>query len=66
MTRFVGRPIIVAVRRAGASVQATDIMRRFEGRLARFKHPRDVVFVDRLPRNALGKVLRRELRERVR
>ena len=29
--------------------------------LARFKVPRDVAFVDELPRNAVGKVLKREL-----
>ncbi len=31
--------------------------------LARYKVPRDVVFLDELPRNATGKVLKRELRE---
>ncbi len=31
--------------------------------LARVKVPRSVVFVDELPRNATGKVLKRELRE---
>jgi fatty-acyl-CoA synthase len=30
--------------------------------LARYKVPRDVEFVDALPRNATGKVLRRDLR----
>jgi acyl-coenzyme A synthetase/AMP-(fatty) acid ligase len=37
----------------------------FEGRLARYKHPRQVIFMRALPRNAMGKVekftLRREL-----
>lgn len=37
----------------------------FEGRLARFKHPKDVVFVDCLPRNVMGKVLKYELRAMV-
>lgn len=41
-----------------------DILSYFEGKLARYKHPRSVVFLDALPRNAMGKVLRRELRDR--
>jgi len=32
--------------------------------LARYKVPRDVVYLDELPRNATGKILKRELRER--
>ncbi len=35
----------------------------FEERLAAFKHPRDVVFLDALPRNSLDKVDRKRLRE---
>ena len=31
-------------------------------RLARYKHPKDVIPIDALPRNALGKVLKFELR----
>ena len=31
--------------------------------LARYKVPREIVFLDELPRNATGKVLKRELKE---
>ncbi len=48
----------------GQSVTAEEIMGFCNGRLARYKHPRSVAFLDALPRNAMGKVLRRELRER--
>jgi acyl-CoA synthetase (AMP-forming)/AMP-acid ligase II len=41
-----------------------EVLALFAGRLARFKHPRGVVFTDALPRNAMGKVLRYQLRER--
>ena len=33
--------------------------------LARFKVPREIVFLDELPRNATGKVLKRELADRL-
>jgi fatty-acyl-CoA synthase len=59
-------PVAVIVRRNGASVTAAEIKTLFEGRLARFKHPHDVVFVEALPRNVMGKVLRYKLRESVR
>jgi acyl-CoA synthetase (AMP-forming)/AMP-acid ligase II len=35
-----------------------------DGRLARFKHPKDVVALDELPRNASGKVIKGVLREK--
>jgi acyl-CoA synthetase (AMP-forming)/AMP-acid ligase II len=42
-----------------------DVVRDYvRDNLARFKVPRDVVFVDVLPRNATGKILKRELRAR--
>ncbi len=56
-------PVAVVVRRPGAALEAPDVLALFEGRLARFKHPRAVVFVDSLPRNVMGKVLRYRLRE---
>ena len=49
------------VTRPGTSLTAEDIKAYVAQRLARFKVPRDVVFVDSLPRNPSGKVLKRLL-----
>jgi len=48
----------------GAQLSEDDVRDYVRDNLARFKVPRDVVFVDVLPRNATGKVLKRELRAR--
>ncbi len=45
----------------GASCDAQQIKDHVKSTLARHKVPRDVVFVDELPRNATGKLLRRKL-----
>jgi acyl-CoA synthetase (AMP-forming)/AMP-acid ligase II len=50
------------VRRAGATLSADDVTAYARERLANFKVPREVVFVDALPRNLAGKILKRELR----
>ena len=53
----------VVVLKPGAR-QDPDSILAFAGvRIARFKLPKSIDFVDALPRNAAGKVLRRELRE---
>ena len=39
-----------------------DVLAHCRGTLAKFKVPHDIAFVDALPRNATGKVLKRELR----
>ena len=56
-------PVAVVVRRKGAVLEEGEVRRLFEGRLARFKHPHSVVFIEALPRNVMGKVLRYRLRE---
>lgn len=53
----------VVVLKAGAPADATDILAFARTRIAAFKVPKSVDFVDTLPRNAAGKVLKRELRE---
>jgi fatty-acyl-CoA synthase len=48
----------------GADVTVDELKSHVKANLARFKVPREIVFVDKLPRNATGKVLKRELAER--
>lgn len=55
-------PYAVVVRRAGADVGAEELIEFVRARLAHYKAPRTVEFRDALPRNAVQKVLRRELR----
>jgi fatty-acyl-CoA synthase len=52
------------VTKGGASLSEDDVKQYVRDHLARYKIPRDVEFVDELPRNTTGKVLKRELRER--
>ncbi|HSZ13551.1 MAG TPA: AMP-binding protein [Solirubrobacteraceae bacterium] len=52
------------VPRDGSQLTAEDVQAYVKENLARYKVPRDVEFVDELPRNATGKVLKRELRTR--
>jgi malonyl-CoA/methylmalonyl-CoA synthetase len=50
------------VARPGQSIEAAELIEFARCHLARFKCPRQVRLVPRLPRNALGKILREELR----
>ncbi|MCK9902334.1 long-chain fatty acid--CoA ligase [Parafrankia colletiae] len=54
----------VVVARPDVTVTGRDLMRWLRGRIADFKIPNRYEFVDQLPRNPTGKVLRRELRAR--
>ena len=53
--------VAVVVLAPGARLSAGDVLQLLEGKLARFKHPRQVVFVEVLPKTALGKVQKSEL-----
>ncbi len=52
----------IVVRKPGQDLDEGDIIRHCLGQLAKFKVPQSVAFVDVLPRNATGKVLKRELK----
>ena len=49
------------VSRPAMTLSGDEVKRFVHDRLARFKTPRDVVFLDELPRNATGKILKKEL-----
>jgi fatty-acyl-CoA synthase len=57
----VGRAFVVV--RAGAELDAAGVLAHLDGRLARYKLPKSVVFVPELPHNASGKLLKSRLRE---
>ena len=57
------RPVLVAVKAPGAKVSEKDVISFFSDKVAKWQIPDAVVFVDELPRNATGKVLKNKLRE---
>ncbi len=52
----------LVVKKSGADVTADEIIEFTRERIAKYKTPRSVDFVESLPRNASGKILKRELR----
>ncbi len=50
----------------GESVTAEDLIQFCKDRMAAYKYPREIEFLDELPKTATGKFLRRELREKAR
>ncbi|RIL06895.1 MAG: 2-succinylbenzoyl-CoA synthetase [Proteobacteria bacterium] len=57
-------PAAIVVQRPGESATPDEIVDFCRGKLARYKVPRVVEFVDAIPRNPTGKILKRVLRER--
>jgi malonyl-CoA/methylmalonyl-CoA synthetase len=56
--------VAVIVPQSGAKLIQEDIMLKLKDQIARFKHPKRIVFIDELPRNTMGKVQKKDLRER--
>lgn len=55
------RVVAVVQLAAGASAEADALTAYVRGRLARYKTPEEVRFVDEMPRNAMNKIVKREL-----
>jgi fatty-acyl-CoA synthase len=69
----IGRPddrwgeivVAVVVAKPDRNLTATQVLKMLEGRIARFKHPKEVVVVDQLPKTALGKIRKEDVRQMV-
>ena len=57
------RPLLIVVKKAGADVTRDELLKFFEGKIAKWWMPDDVAFVEQLPHTATGKVLKTKLRE---
>jgi fatty-acyl-CoA synthase len=60
-----GEVVVAVVVSDSANRDVAEVLSFCEGRIASFATPRDVVFVDRLPRNAMGKIVKEEVRAMV-
>jgi long-chain acyl-CoA synthetase len=60
---FGEQPLAFVIPKPGHILTADDVYAFLDGRLASFKKPRQIEFVDTLPTNPMGKILKTELRE---
>ena len=59
------RPIVVAVKKPGKEVTKEELIRFYEGKIAKWWTPDDVVFVNELPHTATGKLSKLTLRQQL-
>ena len=57
------RPIVAVVKKPGSEVSKDELLAFYEGKIAKWQVPDDVVFVDSIPLGATGKMLKTRLRE---
>ncbi len=57
------RPLLVVMKKPGVEATAADILAHFDGRIAKWQVPDDVVFIDAIPLGATGKMQKNKLRE---
>lgn len=57
------RPLLIVVKRDGSTLTAEALLAFFADKIAKWQIPDDVIFVEELPMNATGKLLKNKLRE---
>jgi acyl-CoA synthetase (AMP-forming)/AMP-acid ligase II len=59
------RPLLVVVKKPGAEVTRDELLQFYEGKVAKWQVPDDVVFVDAIPLGTTGKMQKNKLREQL-
>lgn len=59
------RPLLVVMKKPGAEVTKEELLKFYEGKIAKWWTPDDVVFVDAIPLGATGKMQKNKLREQL-
>ena len=57
------RPLLVVMKKPGAQATEAEILAHFDGRIAKWQVPDEVVFIDSIPLGATGKMQKNKLRE---
>ena len=57
------RPLLVVMKKPGAELTKAELLSFFEGKIAKWWTPDDVVFVDAIPLGATGKMQKNKLRQ---
>jgi len=57
------RPLLIVVKRPGVELTKEELLKFYEGKIAKWWMPDDVQFVDAIPLGATGKILKTKLRE---
>lgn len=60
------RPLLVVMKKPGAQLTREELLAHYEGKVAKWQVPDDVVFVETIPLGATGKMLKSRLREQFR
>jgi 3-(methylthio)propionyl---CoA ligase len=60
------RPLLVVVKKRAPRSRRDELLAIYEGKVAKWQVPDDVVFVDAIPLGATGKMLKTRLREQFR
>jgi acyl-CoA synthetase (AMP-forming)/AMP-acid ligase II len=60
------RPLLLVIKRPGHELTGEELLKFFEGKIAKFWMPDDVAFIEALPTGATGKIQKNKLREQFR